>query len=296
METQDFVQVTNIEDLKLYLKQIKYFKQERLDFEQSEYPDLHRAYREISGSTFEKYCAYLSEKVSEALHDQASDEVLNICSIGCGDGQADYKVLSKALGAFPKSRVNYFGIDISVASCQQAKKILTPLPCTVTIINKGILEIAAKSLPKFDIVIMAHVHYPFYKDLKPLFCKAMEICKANGRLEVIAGVETPIWRLCEAFDYNICFAHVLLKELDKMGLMYTTRALPGKADFSRCVMDNFTSPLSHSVLNFFSQANLNAYPPLVTLLSASYIKSCLDERHCCDCAGLAITLPWASMH
>ena len=83
----------------------------------------------------------------------------------------------------------YFGIDLNSTSCLQAEENLAALhaPYTINIINEGILEVDPDSLPKFDIIIMAHVHYYFSKDLRSLFAKAMKLCQPHSeRIEVIA--------------------------------------------------------------------------------------------------------------
>ena len=262
--------------------------------EDEAYTASHRVYREITRSTVEGYCIYLSDKICRALENGAPDEELNVCSVGCGDGEADFKILSKVSERFPQRRVNFVGIDINKASCIEAEKKLSSLPYNIntTIVNEGILEADQRKLPKFDLVQMVHVHYYFVDNFERLFSKALDLVKPkSGRIEVIVTKSTPLWRLREPFNSFTCFAHQLIKELEKIGLKFTTHDLPGVADFSHCIAEDFRSQYARSALDFFSHQNLSTYPPEVTALCVKYIRSCLDERGCCECAGMAITLP-----
>ena len=252
----------------------------------------HCVYREIISNHVDGYCSYISDKICKTLDDQEPGEELNICSVGCGDGTSDFKALSKVSERFPHRKVHLVGIDINENSCHEAEKNLSKLPYKTTIINEGFLEVDPSGLPKFDLVFITHSHY-FFPNLKDLFSKAIGICKEGiGRVEVIAGQRIPIWSLPEIFDFRVQFADSLLNELEIMDLKCSIQSvtLPGQADFSRCVEEDFTSQYSQHALNFFCQTNLDTYPPEVTRLCVKYIRSCVDEKGCCVCCSQAITL------
>ena len=70
--------------------------------EQASYYDGHRVYRQITGNTVVCYCKYLIETIlCDSLKGHDTSKELYICSIGCGDGEADYKVLSNVQDAYP---------------------------------------------------------------------------------------------------------------------------------------------------------------------------------------------------
>ena len=242
----------------------------------------------------DNYCSYLASKICRRLKDRSSglaDGELNICSIGCGDGEADYKVLSKVSEVLPNAVVDYFGIDINSTSCAQTEVKLANLPYKSIVINQGIEDVDPESLPKFDMVIVAHVHY-YVKDRKILFDKALELTKAGtGEVEVITANHTdPIWLLCDALGHPQCTSDTLIKEFEEMGLQFTTENLPGVADFSRCVAENFCSNFAELGVSFFCQTDFCSYPPDVRSLSIRYIKSCLDEHGCCEDSSTALTV------
>ena len=84
-----------------------------------------------------------------------------------------------------------------------------------------------------------------------------------------------------------------MNNLDHLGVKYSVTDLPGEADFSQCVVDNFSSLYSIAALGFICHTDLRQHTPQVAELCSNYIKSCLDERGCCDCSGLAITILYA---
>ena len=258
----------------------------------NDYFTAHRVYREIISSHVDGYCSHLSDKICKALDDQEPDEELNVCSVGCGDGTSDFKALSKVSERFPHRKVHLVGIDINESSCHEAEKNLSKLPYKTTIINEDFSGVDLSTLPKFDLVFITHSHY-FFSSFKDLFFKAIGICKAgHGKVEVISGLSLPIWGLTELFDFPMQLADSLLKQLEVMDLNCSIQcvSLPGQADLSRCVAENFTSQYSQHVLNFFCQTNLSTYPPEVTRLCVKYIRSCLDEKGCCVLPCRAITL------
>ena len=257
-----------------------------------DYLSAHLVYREIISSHVDGYCSYISDKICKALDDQEPDEELNICSVGCGDGTSDFKALSKVSQRFPHRKVHLVGIDINESSCHEAEKNLSKLPYKTTIINEGFLEVDQSGLPKFDLVFITRAHY-YFPNLKDLFSKAIGICKeGNGIVEVISVLPVPIWSLPELFDFSMHFADSVLKKLEVMDLKCSIQCvtLPGQADLSRCVAEDFTSQYSQHALNFFCQTNLDTYPPEVKSLCVKYIRSCLDEKGCCELTSKAITL------
>ena len=139
----------------------------------------------ITGNTVDCYCKYLIETICDSLKGHDTSKELYICSIGCGDGEADYKVLSEVQDAYPLAKVCYFSIDLNSTSCLQAEENLSALhaPNTTKIVNEGIFEVDPDSLLKFGIIIMAHVHYYFSEDLRSFFAKVMKL-----------HVPTPFWQ------------------------------------------------------------------------------------------------------
>ena len=104
--------------------------------------------------------------------------------------------------------------------------------------------------------LMLIYHFP---NLKVLFSKAIAISReGHGKIEVISDRCAPMWCLTEIFDFDMQFTDSLLKELKMMNLNSSIQSVtvPGKADFSRCVAEDFTSQYSQYVLNFFCQSNL----------------------------------------
>ena len=85
--------------------------------------------------------------------------------------ETDFKILSQVFKRFPQRRVNFVGIDINKSSCIEAEKKLSSLPYSTTIINQGIFEVDQRTLLKFDMVQMVHIHYSFVDNFERLFPK-----------------------------------------------------------------------------------------------------------------------------
>ena len=66
--------------------------------------------------------------------------------------------MSKVL---PNTVVNYLGVDIDSTCCAQTEAKLANLPhnCKSIALNQGIEGVLTETVPKFDMVIVAHVHY-----------------------------------------------------------------------------------------------------------------------------------------
>ena len=97
--------------------------------DQNLYDESLLVFRQITSC--DNYCSYLASKICKRLKDQSSglaDGEMNICSIGCGDGEADYKVLSKVSEVLPNAVINYFGMDIISTYCAQTETKLANHP------------------------------------------------------------------------------------------------------------------------------------------------------------------------
>ena len=117
------------------------------------YSDTLDAFCEIAIKSSEGYCEYLTEKVIKALN-RKPEEVLNICSIGCGTGDVDFDILSKVKEVCPRAAINFVGIEVDAILCSKAKKKLSKLSYETTVMNQDFMQIDATTLPKFDLILM----------------------------------------------------------------------------------------------------------------------------------------------
>ena len=230
--------------------------------------------------------------------EKGSREPLRICSVGCADGAMDKVPLTEVSGKYPDVLIEYVGIEINPESCSRAKKNLSGLPYNVTIVNKDFMDIDVESIQKFDLVLLSHVIY-YFKELKPLFDKLSTICKEDGEIEVIVGRGIPQWAMATLFfkkeqKFPHRFSPAVMKELDEMGLTYSSVILPGQANLSSCVKDQFQSQFNKNVLDFMCQTKLDNYPPQVRKLCVDYITSLYNHGKDGKCehfdTAIAITI------
>ena len=163
------------------------------------YSDNIHAYRQIATKSVEGYREYLTEKAMKALK-RKPEEVLNICSIGCGTGDVEFEILSKVKEVYPQVAINFVGIDVDAILCSEAKEKLSKLPYDTTVMNQDFMQIDASTLPKFDLILMAHVHY-YFTDQKSLFAKVADMIKPmTGSIEIVMTDESmPMWWVCGMF-------------------------------------------------------------------------------------------------
>ena len=267
------------------------------DMDDVDYIEQFTAYANIARDEQKSLDKYLVNMICKRLK-KGSQELLRVCSVGCADGMMDKVPLTEVSGKYPDVIIEYVGIEINPESCSRAKKNLSGLPYNVTIVNKDFMDIDVESIQKFDLVFLSHVIY-YFKELKPLFDKLSKICKEDGEVEVIVGRGIPQWAMATLFfekeqRFPHRFSPAVMKELDGMGLSYSSVILPGQANLSSCVKDQFQSQFNKNVLDFMCQTKLDNYPPQVRQLCVDYITSLYNHGEDGKCehfdTAMAITI------
>ena len=256
------------------------------------YSDNIHAYQEITSKSVEGYRQYLTEMVMKALN-RKPEGVLNICSIGCGTGEVDFVILSKVKDVCPRATINFVGIDVDAILCSEAKEKLSKLPYETTIMNQDFMQIDATTLPKFDLILMAHVHY-YFTDKKSLFAKVADMIEPmTGSIEIVLTDESmPMWWLSGMFltgnPRRADIKDILTKDL---GLKCVVCSIPGEADFSRCIAEGFDTEFGKNLLDFLCKVKLSDYPPEVTEQCIAYLKTCMNEEYKTKlyCKGITVT-------
>ena len=244
------------------------------DMDDGDYIEQYTAYANIGRDEQKSVNQYLANRIYQRL-EKGLREPLRVCSVGCADGTMDKVPLTEVSGKYPDAAIEFVGIEVNPKSCSIAKKNLSGLPYNVTIVNKDFMEISNESIGKFDLILLSHVLY-YFKELQPLFDKLSKICKEDGQIEVVIGRGAPQWAMATLFfEKELKFPHrfspAVMKELERLGLTYSSVILPGQADLSSCVKDKFTSQVSKNILDFICQTKLDTYPPQVRQLCIEYI-------------------------
>ena len=245
-----------------------------------DYTENYAAYCKIAREEIAEKDSYVSNILDKALESHIakySDATpFNICSIGCGAGEADRIMLQNV--SVP---VNYVGIEINEKSSHMAKATLKDLPLTqVTIINEDFMQMDLDSLSQFDLVLMVHVHY-YIKDLKIMFGRLQKVAKENAKIVIISlnlTAKQKIWGVFfeKEWKFPCRYAQDLLQVLDEIGVRYSSEDLPNKGvwHLDRCFKEDFSSQFSKNVLDFIYQTALKNYPQEVINLCVKYLHAC----------------------
>lgn len=108
-------------------------------------------------------------------------DVFRLCSVGCGDGRFDKKVLEGITQKFPEKNLHYVGIDTNTLSCQQARLLLGSLKnVVVEIHNQDIQQMATADIKPCDLVIGVHMMY-YVSSLEGALNNIIKLIKPQGQ-------------------------------------------------------------------------------------------------------------------
>lgn len=111
--------------------------------------------------------------------------VFRICSIGCGDGAFDQKVLTGISEQFPSTKLQYMGVDVNEVSCQRARELLAPLSnVEAEVLVRDIEQLAVADIKPFDLVIAVKSLY-YVNSLEAVLSNAIRMTKPSGKHHII---------------------------------------------------------------------------------------------------------------
>ena len=123
---------------------------------------------------------YIVEKACHLLKTSPGPP-FRICSIGCGDGKFDKKVLTRILEQFQDTKLQYMGVDINELSCRRARELLVPLSnVEADIYTRNIQDMSVADIQPFHLVIAVHVLY-YMTSLEAILTKVLRMVKPNGK-------------------------------------------------------------------------------------------------------------------
>ena len=120
--------------------------------------------------------------------------VFRVCSVGCGDGRTDKKILEGITQRFPERKLHYIGIDTNKLSCQRARLLLGSLKnVSVEILNEDIQQISAADLEPCDLVLGVNMIY-YISLLKEALSNIITLIKPKGNFKFV------LWEFGLPFD------------------------------------------------------------------------------------------------
>ena len=251
-----------------------------------------------SDAEYERNISALRKVVNEEMI--ISDAVLNairshttkngipvhyrICSLGCGNGVLDKKILELLTVQFPNVTFEYVGLDKNDDSVKKAKeRFASDVRAKVHNCN---VETGDLSLfGKFDSVLALHFMI-YMNSTTASFPKFVELLKPQGELFIMhTGVEDPLSKLNEVFipyqdptkKCSILSKDEIVATLSKMEEISCTRPNDFEATFD---LIKFLSDedLQQRVLDFIVHVPLRQFPGDVSKLCLEYLKCAHEEN------------------
>ena len=207
-----------------------------------------------------------------------------ICSLGCGNGAMDKKILLRLSQLHPELKFQYVGLDNNEPSLKKATNILFGelKNIDVTLKNCDVEKISPAEFEKFDMMLAIH-SMTYMNSLAGALSRFVEFLKPAGELFMIhSGDDSPLYRISEVFLHHqsrklfaLSKDHILSVLSEMKGISYS--AMDCDASFD---MQKFTSDKNkmRRVLDFIAHVPLQAYPSDIAQLSLKYLHSLDKER------------------
>lgn len=214
--------------------------------------------------------------------DGASLEQFQICSIGCGDGSLDQRILSDLVKLFPSTTFHYMGTDADDQICEVAESKLKGLApnVEVEVLVKDYQELEDDDIAtRFDLVIMVNSISAYYTtSLEPLLKGVIHLLKPTGELVIISSSRQSFDELVARFwlhqqNQELQSTEFVTKALDKLDVKHNIYKEPLTFDLSQCFGDKFETPHSQNILDHLVLTRLKDYPPDVSELCTEYLEA-----------------------
>ena len=262
-----------LKDLKELLDSVPDLNTVYGDLDDPDYSQQHDAFKILFSDSNLVYDV-LFDKIARVVKDKRPGDRFSMCSVGCGDGERDYHILSRLAAEFPKVVIEYVGIDVNETSCEKARKRFANLArCTQTVIAGDFMRVESTK-SHFDWIQLSHVHY-YFEDLAGLVKKAVSLCDPNhGRVGILSLSPCPPLKMMDLFyqrnaNHPLWDTSDLISVLKDLDLEFNVDELKTKLTVTRCIEEEFQTPFAKCALNFLCHTKLDLYP-------AEVARSCVD--------------------
>ena len=222
------------------------------------------------------------ETASEMITTQRK-QTFQLCSIGCGDGEFDKRVLTRLTKAFPNVNMQYLGVDVNELSCQTARETLKPIQgVKVEVMQCDLQKLSPGDLKPCDLIIMVHVLY-YVETIQPVLSYTLKLLKPAGCLMIVNAHRYPLSELYDRFWLHehkkpLWFSDTILNVLDKMGIAYRVKVSQGPCDVSHCFKRGFEHPSDHYFLDHITHTKMRKHPPTAVQTCIDYLSSIAEGK------------------
>ena len=251
------------------------------DMDDPEYTQQYIEMQKLSSVT-DKNVGLIVETASKMITTQHM-QTFKLCSIGCGDGEFDRRVLSRLTASFPNVNLQYIGVDVNEVSCQTAQELLKQIQgVKVEVKRSDLQQLNPDDLGPSDLIIMVHVLY-YVEAILPVLLYATKHLKPSGYLIIVNAHRYPLSELYDRFwlhehKKSLWFSDSIIEILDEMGIEYHLEVSQGPCDVTHCFKGGFKSPSDHYFLDHITHTKMRKHPPMVVQKCVDYLSSIAEGK------------------
>ena len=231
----------------------------------------------LGGTHQETMAQCISSHLERAM--EGFEGTFRLCSVGCGDGRLDRKVLSQLVGARPGLTLEYVGVGLCEQGCEEVLVEMEGVGegVSVTTLARDYSELSKEEIGLFNCVLMVScLCYSVTPDTT--LQAVLGLLELGGHLLLVSSSRHSIDHLIGRFwkhqrHYDLCTTEDATAILKKIGREFTLSQLPVTFDLSSCVEDQFKSARSKLVLDHLMQVNLDEYGPAIRELVVKYLET-----------------------
>lgn len=251
------------------------------DMDDPEYTQQYIEMQKLSSVT-DKNVDLIVETASEMITTQHM-KTFQLCSIGCGDGEFDRRILSRLTTAFPNVRLQYVGVDVNEVSCQTARELLKQIQgVEVEVKRRDLQQLNPGDLSPSDLIIVVHVLY-YVEAIQPVLSYTRKHLKPTGYLIIVNAHRYPLSELYDRFwlhehKKSLWFSDTIIKILDEMGIEYRLKVSQGPCDVTHCFKGGFKNPSDLYFLDHITHTKMRKHPPVVVQKCIDYLSSIAEGK------------------
>lgn len=202
----------------------------------------------LGGAYYDNMAQCIALQVEKTC--ETSEKVFRICSVGCGDGKLDNKILSLLVTAHPELEIEYVGVGLCEQACEEVLSVMEGIgeKVKVQVIAKDYSELSNDDVGTFNCVLM--VSCLCYSVVPEVTLEAvLNLVDPSGVLVLVSSSRQSVDELIGRFwkhqrHYDLCTTEDVITMLHKIGRKYTMLQLPVTFDLSSCFKDEFMSEQS----------------------------------------------------
>ena len=233
----------------------------------------------LGGGHQESIAHCLAAQVDKVLEGVAREGVFRLCSVGCGDGKLDTRILGRLVEAHPGVELEYVGVGLCEQGCEEVLGEMEGVGEGVRVrtVARDYSELSREDIGSFHCVLMVSC-LCYSVAPEATLQVVLSLLEPGGRLVIVSSSRTSIDQLNGRFwkhqrHYDLCTTEDATAILKDIGRSYSTLQLPVTFDLSSCLQDQFKSQQSKMVLDHLMQVNMDEYNPAIRELCGEYLKS-----------------------